>query len=75
VRKYSNEHYRFRYNTILFREHYAHNSLPNDWKLVNDRFVNSLSCRCDDERIPKASVTNLWKVIQSDFSDDYNPVR
>lgn len=73
VRKYLNEHYRFRYNTILFREYYAHNSLPNDWKLVNDRFVNSLSCRCDDERIPKASVTNLWKVIQSDFSDDYNP--
>jgi hypothetical protein len=73
IRKYLNEHYRFRYNEVLGRDFYAHNRRPNDWQPVTDRFVNTLHLELDDARIPKASVARLFTIIQSEFAETYAP--
>lgn len=72
VMEFLNDFYRFRYNVVLGRYYWADNENPNDWKLFKDRDLNSLWLRTKQNRI-KTSKDFVKTVIESDFTDDFNP--
>ena len=72
VREYLHDYYRFRYNVILGRYYFARNEEPNNWKLVEDRHLNSLIFEMKDARV-KTTPTYLKMAVESNFSDDFNP--
>lgn len=72
VMEFLNDFYRFRYNVVLGRYYWADNENPNDWKLFKDRDLNSLWLKTKASRI-KTSKDFVKTVIESDFTDDFNP--